>query len=387
VRVDTQRVDALVNAAGELVLVRNRLVNLAARGADGELERAVHNLDRVAGDLQAAALWMRMQPIGKLFQRFPRIVRDLARKLGKQVVLVQRGEDTQLDRTLVESLADPLVHLLRNAIDHGLEDPDSRAGAGKPREGSVTLGAGQQGERILISITDDGRGMDPEVLRRKAVEKGLIDAAEAGRLEPAECLALIFRPGFSTRGEISDISGRGVGMDVVKTNVASLGGTIDIESEPGTGTTIRIGIPLTLAIMRILMVRVGERRLALPLANVLEVFELERAQMRMLDGRVVAAHRGRPLPLRDLASWAGVPPATDARVHVVVVHVGHQQLGLLAGEVLGREDVMVKPLGSHLRHLPGLAGATITGDGRVALVLDLVALADAALPQPLRMTA
>ncbi len=387
VRVDTQRVDALVNAAGELVLVRNRLVNLAARGADGELERAVHNLDRVAGDLQAAALQMRMQPIGKLFQRFPRIVRDLARKLGKQVVLVQRGEDTQLDRTLVESLADPLVHLLRNAIDHGLEDPDSRAGAGKPREGSVTLGAGQQGERILISITDDGRGMDPEVLRRKAVEKGLIDAAEAGRLEPAECLALIFRPGFSTRGEISDISGRGVGMDVVKTSVASLGGTIDIESEPGTGTTIRIGIPLTLAIMRILMVRVGERRLALPLANVLEVFELERAQMRMLDGRVVTAHRGRPLPLRDLASWAGVPPATDARVHVVVVHVGHQQLGLLAGEVLGREDVMVKPLGSHLRHLPGLAGATITGDGRVALVLDLVALADAALPQPLRMTA
>lgn len=387
VRVDTQRIDALVDAAGELVLVRNRLVNLTSRNASDELERAVHNLDRVAGDLQAAALRMRMQPIGKLFQRFPRIVRDLARKLGKQVTLEQRGEDTQLDRALVESLADPLVHLLRNAVDHGLEDPDSRAQAGKPRDGTVTLSAGQQGERILISIRDDGRGMDPAVLRRKAVEKGLLDAAQADRLEPAECLALIFRPGFSTRGEISDISGRGVGMDVVKTSVAALGGTIDIESTPGTGTTIHIAIPLTLAIMRILMVRVGDRRLALPLANVLEVFELERTQMRMLDGRVVAAHRGRPLPLSDLASWAGVASGQDARVHVVVVHVGHQQLGLLAAEVLGREDVTVKPLGAHLRHLPGIAGATITGDGRVALVLDLVALAESSLPQPLRMTA
>jgi two-component system chemotaxis sensor kinase CheA len=387
VRIDTQRIDALVNAAGELVLVRNRLVNLTSRNASDELERAVHNLDRVAGDLQAAALRMRMQPIGKLFQRFPRIVRDLARKLGKQVTLEQRGEDTHLDRALVESLADPLVHLLRNAVDHGLEDPDSRARAGKPREGTVTLSAGQQGERILISIRDDGRGMDPEVLRRKAVEKGLIDAAQAGRLEPAECLALIFRPGFSTRGEISDISGRGVGMDVVKTSVAALGGTIEIESTPRTGTTIHIAIPLTLAIMRILMVRVGDRRLALPLANVLEVFELDRTQMRMLDGQVVAAHRGRPVPLSDLASWAGVGSAHDARVHVVVVHVGHQHLGLLAGEVLGREDVTVKPLGAHLRHLPGIAGATITGDGRVALVLDLVALAESSLPQPLRMTA
>ncbi|HJU27131.1 MAG TPA: chemotaxis protein CheA [Rhodanobacteraceae bacterium] len=387
VRIDTQRIDALVNAAGELVLVRNRLVNLTSRNASDELERAVHNLDRVAGDLQAAALRMRMQPIGKLFQRFPRMVRDLARKLGKQVTLEQRGEDTQLDRALVESLADPLVHLLRNAVDHGLEDPDSRAQAGKSREGTVTLSAGQQGERILISIRDDGRGMDPEVLRRKAVEKGLLDAAQADRLEPAECLALIFRPGFSTRGEISDISGRGVGMDVVKTSVAALGGTIEIESTPGTGTTIHIAIPLTLAIMRILMVRVGDRRLALPLANVLEVFELDRTQMRMLDGRVVAAHRGRPLPLSDLASWAGVAAAQDARVHVVVVHVGHQQLGLLAGEVLGREDVTVKPLGAHLRDLPGIAGATITGDGRVALVLDLVALAESSLPQPLRMTA
>jgi two-component system chemotaxis sensor kinase CheA len=387
VRVDTQRIDALVNATGELVLVRNRLANLTARGTDSEMERAVNNLNRVAADLQMAALRMRMQPIGRLFQRFPRIVRDLARKLGKRVTLEQHGEDTNLDRTLVESLADPLIHLLRNAVDHGLEDPDARAQAGKPAEGTVTLSAGQEGERILISISDDGRGMDPEVLRRKAIEKGIINAEQAHALEPAECLALIFRPGFSTRSEISDISGRGVGMDVVKTNVAALGGTIDIDSTPGTGTTIRIGIPLTLAIMRVLMVRVGERQLALPLANVVEVFELDRAQVRSLDGRVVAAHRGRPLPLSDLATWAGVETDADARAHVVVVHVGHQQFGLLATEVYGREEIMIKPLGSHLKHLSGIAGATITGDGRIALVLDLVALADSPLPPPLKMKA
>jgi two-component system chemotaxis sensor kinase CheA len=387
IRVDTARIDALINTAGELVLVRNRLANLAARGANSEMERAVGNLDRVAGDLQAAALRMRMQPIGRLFQRFPRIVRDLARKLGKQVALVQEGEDTNLDRTLVESLADPLVHLLRNAIDHGLEDPDTREQAGKPRQGTVTLGAGQEGERIAIRISDDGRGMDPEVLRRKAVEKGLISAAQADQLESAECHALIFHPGFSTRSEISDISGRGVGMDVVKTGIANLGGTIAIESTPGLGTTIHIAIPLTLAIVRVLMVRVGERLLALPLTNVLEVFELHKTQMRMLDGRVVAAHRGRPLPLSDLAAWAGVAAGPETRAQVVVVHVGHQQLGLLASEVLGREEVMVKPLGPRLRHLPGIAGATITGTGRIALVLDLVALAESSLPQPLRMTA
>jgi two-component system chemotaxis sensor kinase CheA len=387
IRVDTDRIDALINAAGELVLVRNRLANLAARGTSSEMERAVGNLDRVAGDLQAAALRMRMQPIGRLFQRFPRIVRDLARQLGKQVALVQQGEDTNLDRTLVESLADPLVHLLRNAIDHGLEDPETRERAGKPRQGSVTLAAGQEGERIVIRISDDGRGMDPEVLRRKAVEKGLISAAQADQLEPAECHALIFRPGFSTRSEISDISGRGVGMDVVKTGIANLGGTIAIESTPGSGTSIHLAIPLTLAILRVLMVRVGERLLALPLTNVLEVFEVHKSQMRMLDGRVVAAHRGRPLPLSDLAAWAGVSAGTETRAHVVVVHVGHQQLGLLATEVLGREEVMVKPLGPRLRHLPGIAGATITGTGRIALVLDLVALAESSLPQPLRMTA
>ena len=229
--------------------------------------------------------------------------------------------------------------------------------------------------------------MDPGVLRRKAIEKQLLTAEQAERLTTPECLALIFRPGFSTRTEISDISGRGVGMDVVKTSVAALGGTIDIESTPGAGTIIRIGIPLTLAIMRVLMVRVADRQLALPLANVTEVFELDPAQLQWLDGRVVVAHRGRPLPLSDLAAWAGVEADADRNAHVVVVHVGHRQLGFVATEVFGREEVMVKPLGAHLQDLSGIAGATITGDGRIALVLDLQALAESPLPPPMRARA
>ncbi|NII09174.1 chemotaxis protein CheA [Oleiagrimonas sp. C23AA] len=387
VRVDTTRLDSLVNAAGELILVRNRLANLSSRGVDPAMERAINELDRVADNLQNAALRMRMQPIGRLFQRFPRIIRDLARQLGKDVELVQEGEETNLDRTLVESLADPLIHLLRNAVDHGLEDPTDRESDGKPRKGTVRLSAGQEGERIIIRISDDGRGMNPDVLRRKAVEKGLLDEERAAQLEDSECYELIFAPGFSTREEISNISGRGVGMDVVKTSVAELGGTIGIESKIGHGTTVRISIPLTLAILRVLMVRVGSRLMALPMSNVKEVFELTPGQVRELDGGVVAAHRGKPLPLSDLGQWAGVDGGPGNR-HVVLLHIGHQHLGCVVHEVLGREEVMIKPLGRLLHHLPGIAGATITGDGRIALVLDLVALtSDTPLPSPLRASA
>jgi two-component system, chemotaxis family, sensor kinase CheA len=317
---------------------------------------------------------MRMQPIGKLFQRFPRIIRDLARQLGKEVELVQEGEETDLDRTVVEALADPLIHLLRNAVDHGIEEPDVRDRAGKPRQGRVLLSAGQYGDHILITVADDGRGMDPEVLRRKAIEKGLLDAEQAARLDEHECFELVFRPGFSTRSEVSDISGRGVGMDVVKTKIIELGGTLAIDSRIGGGSEVRLSVPLTLAILRVLMVRVGTRLLALPLTNVAEVFELIDGQIQVLDGRVVAAHRNRALPLCDLSGWAGV---SSGGRHVVVVHIGHQKLGCLVDEVLGREDVMAKPLGALLKDVPGIAGATITGDGRIALVLDLAGLADA----------
>jgi len=374
VRVDTGRLDALVNRAGELVLVRNRLQSLAQKSGDETLAQAAAELDRVADEMQGAVLAMRMQPVGRLFQRFPRIVRDLARQLGKEVDLVTEGEGTDLDRSLVEALADPLIHLLRNALDHGLEMPDERVKAGKSRRGTVRLSASQRGERIVIAVSDDGRGMNPEVLKRKAVEKGVIDEAQAARLTENECYELIFRPGFSTAAQISDISGRGVGMDVVKTRVAELGGTLQVRSKLGHGSELELTVPLTLAILRVLMVRVGPRLFALPLSNVEEVFELAAGQDRMLDGRLVANHRGRALPLGDLAGWAGVLGAAPR--HVAVLHIGHQRIGCLVHEVLGREDVMAKPLGPLFEGLPGIAGATVTGDGRLALVLDLAGLAD-----------
>jgi two-component system chemotaxis sensor kinase CheA len=372
VRVDTARLDTLVSRAGELVLLRNRLLSLASRSENEMLSTMAGDLDRVSDDLQTAVLGMRMQPVGRLFQRFPRIVRDLARQLGKDIELITQGEDTDLDRSLVEALADPLIHLLRNAVDHGLEDPAGRERAGKPRKGKVTLSASQRGERIVISVSDDGRGMDPEVLRRKAVEKGVIDAAQAARLSEVECYELIFRPGFSTAAQISDISGRGVGMDVVKTRVAELGGTLQVHSRLGHGSTLELTVPLTLAILRVLMVRVADRLFALPLSNVSEVFELNPQHDHMLDGRRVAAHRGRALVLGDLGDWAGV--SGPGGRHVVVLHVGHLHLGCLVHEVIDREDVMVKPLGPLFEGVPGVAGATVTGDGRLALVLDLAAL-------------
>jgi two-component system chemotaxis sensor kinase CheA len=372
VRVDTTRLDALVSRAGELVLLRNRLLSLASRSDNESLAAMAGDLDRVSDDLQNAVLGMRMQPVGRLFQRFPRIVRDLARQLGKDIELITEGEDTDLDRSLVEALADPLIHLLRNAVDHGLEDPAGRERAGKPRKGKVKLSASQRGERIVISVSDDGRGMDPDVLRRKAVEKGVIDAAQAARLSEVECYELIFRPGFSTAAQISDISGRGVGMDVVKTRVAELGGTLQVHSRLGSGSTLELTVPLTLAILRVLMVRVGDRLFALPLGNVSEVFELQPQHDHMLDGRRVAAHRGRALVLGDLAGWAGTGGAGGR--NVVVLHVGHMHLGCLVHEVIGREDVMVKPLGPLFEGVPGVAGATVTGDGRLALVLDLAVL-------------
>ncbi|GLQ93764.1 chemotaxis protein CheA [Dyella acidisoli] len=372
VRVDTTRLDALVSRAGELVLLRNRLLSLASRSDNEMLATMAGDLDRVSDDLQNAVLGMRMQPVGRLFQRFPRIVRDLARQLGKDIELITEGEDTDLDRSLVEALADPLIHLLRNAVDHGLEDPAGRERAGKPRKGKVKLSASQRGERIVISVSDDGRGMDPDVLRRKAVEKGVIDATQAARLSEVECYELIFRPGFSTAATISDISGRGVGMDVVKTRVAELGGTLQVHSRLGSGSTLELTVPLTLAILRVLMVRVGDRLFALPLGNVSEVFELSPQHDHMLDGRRVAAHRGRALVLGDLADWVGVNGQGGR--NVVVLHVGHMHLGCLVHEVIGREDVMVKPLGPLFEGVPGVAGATVTGDGRLALVLDLAAL-------------
>jgi len=373
VRVDTSRLDEIMNMVGELVLVRNRISTLEAAFENEDMAKAVNNLTVVTGDLQSAVMKTRMQPIKKVFGRFPRVVRDLARNLKKDINLELRGEETDLDKNLVEALADPLVHLVRNAVDHGVEMPDVREAAGKPRQGNIVLGAAQEGDHILLTITDDGAGMNPEVLRRKAVEKGMMDEDNASRLTESECFALIFSPGFSMKQEISDISGRGVGMDVVKTSISKLNGVIDIKSEIGVGTTLSIKVPLTLAIMPTLMVMLGDQIFAFPLVNVNEIFHLDLTKTNVVDGQQTIMVRNKALPLFYLRKWLAKnfnetqKPEIE---HVVIVNVGTQRVGFVVDQLLGQEEVVIKPLGALLHGTKGLAGATITGDGRISLILD-----------------
>jgi two-component system chemotaxis sensor kinase CheA len=380
VRVDTQRLDDIMNMVGELVLVRNRLSTLKATMADEALANAVGNLDVVTADLQLAVMKTRMQPVKKVFGRFPRVVRDLARNLKKEIDLVMYGEETDLDKNLVEALADPLVHLVRNAVDHGIESPDEREAAGKPRKGTVVLSAAQEGDHILLSIEDDGKGMDPDVLRHKAVEKGLMDEEAAARLDDKDCYNLIFAPGFSTKTEISDVSGRGVGMDVVKTRISQMNGTVEIDSAQGEGSKLTIKLPLTLAILPTLMVVLGNQPFALPLASVVEIFNLDLSRTNTVDGQLTIRMRNRALPLFYLRQWLvrdgalDAPDYSDGSGHVVVVNVGGAQVGLVVDHLVGQEEVVIKPLGALLQGLDGMAGATITGDGKIALILDVPGL-------------
>ncbi|HEK2648430.1 TPA: chemotaxis protein CheA [Pseudomonas aeruginosa] len=373
VRVDTARLDEIMNMVGELVLVRNRLVRLGLNSGDEAMAKAVANLDVVTGDLQMSVMKTRMQPIKKVFGRFPRLVRDLARNMKKEINLELVGEETDLDKNLAEALADPLVHLVRNAVDHGIESPEEREAAGKPRVGQVVLSAEQEGDHILLMITDDGKGMDAEVLRNKAVEKGLLERDAADRLTDLECYNLIFAPGFSTKTEISDVSGRGVGMDVVKTKISQLNGTVNVFSQKGSGSKIVIKVPLTLAIMPTLMVMLGSQAFAFPLVNVNEIFHLDLSRTNVVDGQEVVIVRDKALPLFYLKRWL-VPSAAheeQGEGHVVILSVGTQRIGFVVDQLVGQEEVVIKPLGKMLQGTPGMAGATITGDGRIALILDV----------------
>ncbi|MDG9757425.1 chemotaxis protein CheA [Pseudomonas sediminis] len=373
VRVDTARLDEIMNMVGELVLVRNRLVRLGLNSGDEAMSKAVSNLDVVTADLQTSVMKTRMQPIKKVFGRFPRLVRDLARNLKKEINLELVGEETDLDKNLVEALADPLVHLVRNAVDHGVETPEEREKAGKARAGRVVLSAEQEGDHILLSITDDGKGMDADVLRAKAVEKGLLDKDAADRLNEFECYNLIFAPGFSTKTEISDVSGRGVGMDVVKTKISQLNGTVNVFSQKGQGSKIIIKVPLTLAIMPTLMVMLENQAFAFPLVNVNEIFHLDLSRTNVVDGQEVVIVRDKALPLFYLKRWL-VPQAFhegQREGHVVILTVGSQRIGFVVDQLVGQEEVVIKPLGKMLQGTPGMSGATITGDGRIALILDV----------------
>ncbi len=387
VRVDTAKLDDIMNLVGELVLVRNRLATLRGVLGDERMGQAVSDLELVTSDLQTAVMKTRMQPIKKVFGRFPRLIRDLARNMDKDIKLETRGEDTDLDKNMVEALADPMVHLVRNAVDHGIDPPDEREAAGKPRAGTVLLAAEQEGDHILLTIADDGRGMDAEKLRNIAVEKGVMDRESANRLDEKECYNLIFAAGFSTKEEISDVSGRGVGMDVVKNSISRLNGTVDIDSEMGVGTTMKVQLPLTLAILPTLMVKVGGRKFALPMSVVREIFELNHKRTNVVNGRLVVMVRNKAMPLFFLERWLQQmgegtvrsmhEAGSDDERQVVTVILGNQAVGFVVDEVIGLEEVVIKPLGAMLQGLPGLAGSTITGDGKIALIVDIPSLVKA----------
>lgn len=376
IRVDTARLDQVLNLSGEIGLTKNRIANLKTQILHGRtdadtlkaLDQAVNQLDLLVSDLQNAVMKTRMQPIGRLFQKYPRLARDLARQLGKDVELVLSGEETELDKTMIEDLNDPLVHLVRNAVDHGIESPEERIAANKSPKALVTLSASQVGDHIFIEIADDGRGMRPDVIRQKAIEKGLIDAETANSLDDRQALHLIFLPGFSTKDEISSVSGRGVGMDVVKTNITKLNGKIDVLSVPGQGTTFTISLPLTLAILPVLVIKLNNQSFAVPLSLVREIIPIKPDDVQRVSGRATIVVRDEVLPVRSLATMIGwesrQPPA-----YGVLMHVADSTFILAVDGFVGRDDVVIKPLADIKPK--GIAGATLSGDGSIVLVLDM----------------
>ncbi|GGP20779.1 chemotaxis protein CheA [Silvimonas iriomotensis] len=376
IRIDTVRLDQVLNLSGEIGLTKNRLTTLRTDIMAGKmdnatlkaLDEAISQLDLLVGDLQNAVMKTRMQPIGRLFQKYPRLARDLARQLGKDVDLVLTGEETELDKTMLEDLNDPLVHLVRNAVDHGVETVAERVAAGKSPQATVELSAVQVGDHIQIEITDDGRGMRPDVIRKKALEKGLIDVETANSLDDKQCLQLIFMPGFSTKDQISSISGRGVGMDVVKTNIQKLNGRIDIQSVVGEGSRFTITLPLTLAILPVLVVRVCDQPFAVPLAMVREIIPIRADQVQEVSGRATIVVRDEILPVKSLARLLGWAETEVPSFGVLMTSAEHSFI-LAVDSFVGRDDVVIKPLQNIHPH--GVAGATLSGDGSVVLVLDM----------------
>ena len=381
VRVDVGLLDTLMTLVGELVLARNRLLPFAADHAQTAFVAATQRLDAVTTELQERVMKTRMQPISSIWSKFPRLVRDLARECGKQVNLELEGQGTELDRTLIEAIKDPLTHIIRNSVDHGIETPEARGQAGKPPAGRLVLRAFHEGGLVIVEITDDGRGIDLARVREKAVQQGLLSAEQAARLNEREAMDLIFLPGFSTAEKTTNVSGRGGGRDVVKTNLEGIGGTLDIRSRVGEGTTIRLKVPLTLAIIPALLVSCGGERYAIPQTSLLELIRLEQgaSAIELVYGAPVCRLRGKLLPLAFLTRELQLQPATampaDGPVNIVVVQAEGHRFGVVVDEIHDTEEIVVKPLGRLLKGVPCFAGATILGDGRVALILDVVGLA------------
>ncbi len=379
IRVDVGLLDSLMNLVGELVLTRNQLLQRVAAREDAELQRTTHRLNLIAGELQEGVMRTRMQPIDQVWSKLPRIVRDLSLLLGKSVDLQMAGQDTELDKTVLEAVRDPLTHLVRNCVDHGIETPAARRCAGKPDQGTLSLRAFHEGGQVNIEITDDGAGIDPRSIRDKAVSLGMVTRDAAHLLSDREALDLVFAPGFSTAAAVTHVSGRGVGMDVVRTNIEKIGGSLDLTSVPGRGTTVRIRIPLTLAIIPALVVSVAGNRYAIPQTNLLELVRLGERRVdpayENVQGTPVYRLRGRLLPLVDLRGQLRLPEVERPTTYIAVIQADNQQYGLVVDEIQDTEEIVVKPLSRQLRSIDVYAGAAIMGDGQVALILDTLALA------------
>ncbi len=384
IRVDVNRLDHLMNLIGELVLGKNRLLKIyddVEERYEGEqfleeLNQVVSSVSMVTTDLQTAVMKTRMLAIGKVFNKFPRMIRDLSRELGKNIELVISGEETELDKSIVEVIGDPLVHIIRNSCDHGVEGPEERKAAGKPELGTVELKAYNEGNSIVIEITDDGKGLDPDALKEKAIDKGILTEREADNMTDKEAFGIIFRPGFSTAAAVTNISGRGVGMDVVKTNIEKLNGIIEIDSELGKGTQMKLKIPLTLAIIQALMVGAQEEFYAIPLASVLETVRISADDIYTVEGKSVMRLREEVLSLVRLGDIFGVENVMDSSefTYVVVIGLAEYKLGLIVDTLVGQEEIVIKSLGDYLQGIEGIAGATIRGDGMVTLIVDVAAL-------------
>ena len=395
IRVDIERLDNVMNLVGELVLARNRLFNISSKleikYADDDLSSAlaqvVAGLNLVTTDLQLAVMKTRMQPVKKVFSKFPRMVRDLSRELGKDMELLISGEETELDKSVIEEIGDPLVHLIRNSVDHGIEDKESRKAAGKPERGTIKLSAEHEGNYIIISVIDDGKGMDPAVIKRKAVEKGVLDEKSAASLSDKDALNLIFAPGFSTKDKATEISGRGVGMDVVKTNIQKLNGIIEINSEPGQGSSIILKLPLTVAIIQTLIVGIADEVFAIPLNSVVETLRIKESTIQTIDKHEVINLRKSVLSLLRLGDEFGVAGSeggdgggvrlSDREIYVVVVALAEKKVGIVVDNLFGQEEVVIKSLGDYRLGYKGISGATITGDGKVVLIIDVASMIDA----------
>ena len=388
IRVEVKRLDHLMNLIGELVLGKNRLLKIyddVEERYEGEkfleeLNQVVSSLSLVTTDIQLAVMKTRMLPIAKVFNKFPRMIRDLSRELGKQIDLEISGEETELDKSIVEEIGDPLVHIIRNSCDHGIEDPETRKAMGKPEKGLVQLKAYNEGNHIVVEIVDDGKGLDADMLKSKSIEKGIITEREADAMSEKEAFGLIFRPGFSTAAKVTNVSGRGVGMDVVKTNIEKLNGIIDIESEVGKGTVMKLKIPLTLAIIQSLLVGTQEEFYAIPLASVLETVRVPIDDIYTIDGKNVLRLRDEVLSLVRLSDVFGVNKVFDGgdQTYVVIIGVAEAKLGIIVDTLVGQEEIVIKSMGDYLQNIPGIAGATIRGDGRVTLIIDVGAMMEMA---------